>query len=328
MTTPEEVTKGLSPLQCEAIEWVVRLTSGIATAEDANALHEWRARSPEHARALVEAAGLRQKLREVAREPSEGHRVVVPLAKPQLRAGRRAMSRRALLGGALAASTAGLLVRPPLGLWPTLAELTADYRTGTGEQRQIALSDGISLQLNTQTSVAMRPSVGEQRVELISGEAAVSADVPQSKRFVMVAGNGRADAAQANFTVRRSDSGVCVTCIDGEVHVEQSGRLVSLRARQQVTYTEDTLGSVIAVDPDVATAWRKGLLVFHDVPLNLVVDEINRYRPGRIILVGTKLGARLVNGVFQVDRIGGVVDQLRDLGLAATDLPGGVVLVS
>ncbi len=324
MTNPDEMT---DRLQREALDWVIRLTSGAATVEDADALQKWRGLSAAHARAFAEAARLRRSLRDAVREPDVNRgAVILPLRPP--RNSRTVVTRRALLGGAIAASAVGMIARPPLGLWPSLAELTADYRTGIGEQRRVALSDGVSVQLNTQTSIAVRPTLHEHHIELISGEAAVTTAVPSAQRFVMIAGNGRANAVQANFTVRRDGDDGCVTCVDGEVQVEHGGGLVRLGARQQVTYTKRNVGSVVAADPEVATAWRRGLLVFHDVPLNLVVEEINRYRPGKIILVGSKLGSRLVNGVFQVDRIEGVIDQLRNLSLTAKSMPGGIVLVS
>ena len=44
------------------------------------------------------------------------------------------------------------------------------------------------------------------------------------------------------------------------------------------------LGDVIGVDTVVVTAWRDGVLVFRNTPLVRVIEEVNRYRPGRIIL--------------------------------------------
>ena len=51
-----------------------------------------------------------------------------------------------------------LALKPPLGLWPSLSELGADYRTGTGEQRTIAFAGDVQIALNTQTSLTIRPA--------------------------------------------------------------------------------------------------------------------------------------------------------------------------
>lgn len=80
--------------------------------------------------------------------------------------------RRAFLGGALAAGVAVLALRPPLGAWPSLQELSADYRTGTGEQRQVALSQQMTVQMNTQTRINVR---APEAIELLGGEAEILA---------------------------------------------------------------------------------------------------------------------------------------------------------
>ena len=43
--------------------------------------------------------------------------------------------------------------------------------------------------------------------------------------------------------------------------------------------------------------WREGVLVFRDMPLSEAVAEINRYRPGRIMVLDDALAARRVSGV-------------------------------
>ena len=56
------------------------------------------------------------------------------------------------------------------------------------------------------------------------------------------------------------------------------------------------------------TAWQQGLLIFRDVPLARVIDEVNRYRPGRIIVVDPRLGRREVVADFRLDRLDAVVE--------------------
>jgi transmembrane sensor len=327
MTHSDDQTGELDPLQREALQWIVRLTSGAATAADAEALRRWRAQSEAHEAAFLEAARLRRTLRRAAAEiaaeyPSSTGGARCPAGRPV------SAGRRALLGGAIAASAAAaayLALRPPMGLWPSLAELTAEYRTATGEQRQVTLADGVSLAMNTQTSIAV-PSPRE--IELIAGEAEIRIGQPPSQPLEVVAAGGRTIAGEATFNVRRYGSLVAVTCLEGGVEVRQHHRSANLRASQQVSYGNGNLGDIVSVDPALVTAWRQGLLIFHNERLSLVIDEVNRYRPGRIILANGQLGNRLVNGVFHVDRIDGVIDQIRKLGATVVSLPGGVVLVS
>ncbi len=98
---------------------------------------------------------------------------------------------------------------------------------------------------------------------------------------------------------------------------------------QQVSYSDAGLGSVESVDVDRATSWRSGLLVFQNRPLAEVIGEVNRYRPGRIIITNEDLGRRVVNGTFRGDQVDTFIAQIEQLfGAKVTRLPAGLLLLS
>src|SRR3981081_1063818 len=317
------------PLLNEALDWVVRLKTGETTRGDVEALQRWRQQSPTHEEAFKKAARLFRNAGTAARELANEQRVadVAPVLQRLLP---RPLARRAFLGGAIAAAAAGyMLVRPPLGLWPSLEELSADYRTGKGEQRKLVVAPDVSLELNTQTSVALRSAQNETHIELISGEASVMAKLPSSKPLVMLAGDGRITALQADFNARCLERIVSATCLDGVVDVEQGRNMVRLHKGEQVSYSGAGIGASVPADAAQVTAWQAGLLIFRDRPLANVVDEINRYRSGKIIITSDDLKRRLVNGTFQLDRLENFVAQVEQLfGAKARSLPGGVVLLT
>ncbi len=315
----------------DAHAWVRRLTSGEATVADAQALQQWCDASPSHAAAFADARRLWRDLgpageRVRARERAEVRRPA-------------RVGRRVFLGGALA-SVAGIgaAVIAPVGLWGAMTSLAhADYRTSVGEQRQIALTDDVTVNLNTRTSIALmkdgaQASGSSSRsvrsgVDLLDGEIAVD-NSHSAGRFVVAAGDGRAIGTQANFEVRNLDTRVCVTCVSGNVRVELGGNSVQLAANQQVIYQGQQLGRATSVDTTVATAWRSGVLVFRDTPLSDVVGEINRYRAGRVVVVDSHLAQSRLSGRFRIDRLGDVFAQIQEvLGARVTQLPGGIVVV-
>ncbi|MCS3420521.1 FecR family protein [Pseudomonas yamanorum] len=294
-----------SPLHDEARDWLVLLTSGRATVADAKALRQWCAQSPDHARAFEQAKVLWRQLAPAAEQ----------FSRP------RHFGRRAFLGGAIAASAAVLMVRVtvPGGF----AGLTADYRTEVGEQRRVELSDGVRLELNTQTRISRR----DDGIELLEGEVEVLANVAMPLR--VQAGGGWLSTAQARFNVRNTDHSVCVTCIDGAVAVAVGGRTVRLESGRQVTYDASGVGEPVAVDTQAVVAWREQVLVFDNATLATVVDEINRYRPGMLLLMNAQLGKRRVQARFSLNQLAGVALLIRDAyGAKCTELPGGVVLLS
>lgn len=315
----------LAPLHAEAHAWVRRLTSGEATAADAAALRQWCGRSPAHAAAFSEASQLWQAFGPAGR--SLRHDETILNSARSSTAG-RVMSRRALIGGALAASVAGVMVvRPPLGLWPSVFELAADYRTGTGEQRQLAAIDGLSIQMNTRTSLSIGAGAGADTVELIAGEASFRSE--RSGTLSVVAAGGRTTARNARFDVRVNGSTACVTCLTDDVRVEHLARSVTLTPRQQVAYDANGLGAVIAVDPLIVSAWQQGLIICNMRPLADVIEELNRYRSGRIVLLNAELGRNPVNGRFRIDQPDEALAQIeRAFGVHRRTLPGGVVLLS
>ena len=294
-----------SPVHDEARDWLLLLTSGRATVADAKALQAWRAQSAEHAQAFEQAKALWQQLAPAAEQ----------VAQP------RAFGRRAFLGGAIAASAAVVMVR--LGAPGGFAGLTADYRTEVGEQRQVLLSEGVSLELNTQTRVSR---VG-QGIELLEGEVEVLAHVVQPLK--VLAGAGWVSAGEARFNLRNTDNKVCVTCIEGTLSVDVAGRSVRLEGGRQLTYSAAGVGEPVVVDTQAVVAWREQILVFNNATLATVVDEINRYRPGMLVLLNKQLGQRRVQARFSLQQLAGVALLIRDAyGAKCTELPGGVVLLS
>lgn len=312
----------------EAHAWVLRLTSGEATTSDLAAFNRWHV-SADHRRAFADAKLLWRMMR-LAAEQSLA-RSAVP-GRVAHRAPAAAMGRRAFLGGAIAASAAGVAVmatRPPLGLWPSVTEMTSDYRTAKGETREIQLAD-VSVSLNTQTSIALLPVSGDtDLIELVSGEAAVSADRPSTRSFAVLAGSGRVTGRNAAFNVRHIGSAGCVSCLTGEVLVEHGDAEVKLGPKQQVSFDPQGLQPVAATDLAVVSAWQHGMLVFRSDPLARVIEEVNRYRPGRIVLMNEELGRKQVFANFRIDRIDEVVPRLQSaFAIRVRTLPGGIVLLS
>jgi transmembrane sensor len=329
----EDRPTGLQALQREAYDWVARFAAGDARPVDLAAFRRWAARSPAHEAAFARASLFWKVSGSAGQELLAEGIATQDAGRQPIMARPARLGRRAVLGGALAASAAGvaaMVIRPPLGLWPSWSELRSDYRTEPGAQRQIALADHVSVKLNTRTSIALRSIDGQaDRIELIAGELAV-ATVPETTRPVIVAaGDGQTmSTAGTRFNVLYEDHVVCVTCVEGAVQVTQGASSVRLSAGRQTTYSDRGLGQVVAIDPAVVTAWQSGIIIFQSTPVSQVVAEINRYRPGRVILTNPELGRGLFNARIEISRIDQVIGQIAEVFDAhVTLLPGGIVLL-
>jgi transmembrane sensor len=336
---PRSASESPSPrLQREADRWLLKIKSGQATARDVAALRHWRSLSPAHALAFDRARQAWDALGAVG----EAWRVMGPTAAatPAPRPARRLFLGAGLaLAGTAAAAAA---VYPPLGLWPSLQELRADLRTGPGERRRVELAGGSWLELNTRTAAGHQAAPGEERVTLIAGELiAVGPRLPGGPAIgvrtgevrVMLArgaADGDADAvAEApQMQVRLAEDGVYVTCLAGAVELHHPAGLARLRPRERLRFTPQGLGDAQVVDIERLSAWRHGVLMFRDTPLAEAVDEINRYRAGRVVVMNEALARRRLSGTFRIERLDEVFDQLQAaLGARVRRMPGGLVLL-
>ena len=302
----------LDSLHREAIDWIVRLTSGEATVEDAERLKVWRARSADHEQAFRRASTAWRKTGAAGTTVPHGPR----------------MSRRLFLagagaGGALAAGWAGV----SLGLLPGLDQIMADYSTGTGEQARIELPDGSTVDLDGASALDAKFTNASRGVRLITGAAAFEL-APDARSFQAVIGPGEITARNAAFVVTMGAGPTLVECTRGAVDVTCNGS-VRLTAGQRTSFDAAGLSAPEAADIATAAPWRRGLLIFENRPLAEVVADINRHRRGRIVLTSSALGQRRVDGVFHLARPDEIVTNLANsLKLRLIELPGGLSLLA
>jgi transmembrane sensor len=314
--TLDETGQAMS-LRQEGMQWLALMISGRATDEDLAEMERWKHQSPAHGEALATAIRMRQLV--AAQDKFSGQ-------PPFLY---RPATRRLALGGAVAAAAVYSAARPPLALWPSLSELGADYRTGIGEQRQIALARGVSVAMNTRTSLSLRPNPGRPGIELVTGEIAMTTQLPKAAIFTVYAGKAQITASDANFDLRNDDGRVRVSCLEGRLAIRAGNVLRELGPSEQLQFAGNAIGEAVRVDPVVLTAWRHGLLIFHDASLSNIVAEINRYRAGKIVVMNAALASRRFNGQFKIAHIDNAVAELTHLSNASTSiLPGGIVLLT
>ncbi|HET7329316.1 FecR family protein [Dyella sp.] len=323
-------------LQREAQHWLLRLTSGSATMHDATAFEHWCGQSPAHVEAFAQTRRLWENLGPAADAwmAAEQTRTAAPAPAPRAAALPRTqprMSRRAFLGAAIAASAALVVLHPPLQLWPSLTDMVADYRTATGEQREIDLGHGVVVQMNTQTAINMRTSSDQAiGIELLGGEIQVKSTGARAAAVSVFAGNGRVDVGtMAKCNVRCDATDVQVTGLEGATTLRYQGQVAVLQTAQRAQYGEGGVGRVTPADIDAVMAWRRRVLIFDGQPLADVVREINRYRPGKVILANDALAQRKVQARFSLNQLADVAALIQDAyGAKVTSLPGGIVILS
>lgn len=297
-------------LEQQAVAWVVRLTSGDATDFDRQAVEAWRHLSLAHDQAFRKVERLW-----VGVEPLHNHvlgaggKVIAGAASsgsPSSQMKENSRRRVWIQWGAIAASIAALAVTLALTS-DALPLLRADARTGTGEQLTFPLNDGSQILLNTQAAVSVHYSEDIRRIDLLAGEAAFRVVKDAARPFVVRTQDGQVRAVGTEFLVHKTEAVVIVTVTEGVVDVSAPGvhedSPTRVHAGQRVRYSSSGVSQVEPVDLRAVTAWQRGKLIFEATPLTTVVEEINRYRPGRVVLLSDSLAYHRVSGVFDLDRL-------------------------
>lgn len=316
--------RGESRIELEAAEWVVRLEGHDPDPGEAQAFRDWHGSSELHAAAWRRAERTWQDMTRLPDGALDRHQPVDVIAStdPMPWQARKAntgpasetaspsgpsgrIRRRAII--AMAASM--LLALVTLGITgDPITALTADHRTETGEVTSVTLPDGSVADLNTGTAIRVSFGTHRREVELLQGEAHFDvAPLPDGAPFIVRAAETEAQALGTRFTVRRGAEGVTVGVLHHSVAVrapaQATGRVTAvLQAGQAVTSRgDDGLGPIRPLAPHRTAAWRRGQVIFDNVPLADAVREINRYRTERVVVLGDALSRRRISGVFRID---------------------------
>lgn len=203
--TDAQAPRDESVVRKEAVAWYARLCSGTITDAERAAWRQWQAAHPDHRRAWQRIESMRAALLQV---PAN-------IAAPALRMTEQARSRRqALRGVALLASTGtlGYVAWRGAGEQGFARPLLADYRTGIGQQREVALADGSLLVLDTATAVDVRFTGTERVVRLWAGAVLIETahqrqpqQAADPRPFDVQTAHGSVTALGTRFTVRHYD---------------------------------------------------------------------------------------------------------------------------
>ena len=282
MHDKSDAPHSVSEVQRAAHAWVIRLTSGNVQLSDRVKARAWCEQSLEHQQAFIDARRLWCLSASLIEPP--------PVARP---------SQYRVWAMGIAASLV-------VGLSLTFAHqeaLDADYYTSNGQRRQVLLADGSRITLNSNSAVDVNLTSKERRITVRKGEALFDVVPDSSRPFSVQAGDLNATALGTIYAVRREGRKVDVTVSRGRVAVTEGSDKVTLNVGEAVSTRSDGLGSKQSVDVGKILAWEQGRLVFEMTPLSQVLEQIERYRPGILLLKDKRLGALKVSGTFQLDNL-------------------------
>lgn len=295
-----DTATGRSRADEEAAGWFARLNQLSVTTEALWSFREWR-REPVNREAYARVEAAWEAAGRHTADPEIRAMTAQALARRPVRPD-KVRDRQGLRPVLLAASAAATLGAALVVVW-TLELTQPTYRTGVGEQRLVVLQDGSRVRLNTDSELKVRFRPGERRLVLARGEAFFEAAHDAKRPFVVDADGTQVRALGTRFDVRRDDTTVHVTLLEGRVTVGSPGRppAATLAPNQQLTVAGARVGAPVTADADEVSGWTTGRLSFRDEALDDALAEVNRYAIHKIRLdAPAALGRRPVSGVFNV----------------------------
>lgn len=306
---------GLNEVEREASEWIARLNASDVTPEDRAGFEAWRSAHLLHARVYEEMSALLAELEHAgpmvravsfAQSMNEATTVQSRDSSVRLRRAWRPWAAAALLA---AVSIAGALYLKP---WAS-SDL---YTTAIGEHATVALPDGSTLELNSNSAASVDFSKNARVIHLKRGEGYFKVTHDARRPFWVVGGGSWIRAVGTAFNVYLRPDDVRVTVSEGTVKVgsEDSlqGSLPSDLALANAPTAVLTAGEqadlhgsatdtrkLSAVEVQRAQTWREGTVYFENQPLGEVVDELSRYTPQRLIIEDVSIRRLPVGGTFE-----------------------------
>ncbi|MBT9183104.1 FecR family protein [Pectobacterium punjabense] len=306
----------------QAARWAIRLAEAPLDDEQELAFQHWLAQDSRHRHALEQAGMLWHELGSLSAEQKKGLQpqplVKLPTRRPH-RATQWKIAALLLLGFSLGTT------------WISdgIITLRSDYHADH-QVKQVTLPDGSQVDMDAGSAIALAYTPQERRVTLLQGSAwfTVAPTNAQEKRpFLVDAASGTTQALGTQFIVQNTSQITTVGVVEHSVQVTANGQTLRLDEEQAARYTEQGLTRLPGWNSRERGDWRRGLLIFDQQPLAIVIARINQYRSGTIVIPSSALRQRQVSGIFSLNELDNALQTMTaELGAKTVALPGVTIL--
>ena len=269
-----------------AIDWVIRLRDPGFDGWDA--FEAWLAADPAHADAYRRLAVADADMDDLLRSlPSARPSVVVPT--------HRSITRRAWLGGAIAASITGLIGFGVIERQPALYPV----ETAPGVRRTVTLEDGSRIALNGGTRVLLDRR-NARFATLERGEALFDVTHRDDAPFRVAVGDATLVDVGTRFNVLREGGATAVQVAEGAVIYNPDGEAVRLDPGQALRAIDGEAHlQLTAVSPAAVAGWREGRLIYDGQPMADIAADLARWS-GQSVRVDSRIATRRFRGVLSL----------------------------
>ncbi|MEF3076817.1 FecR family protein [Methylobacter sp. Wu1] len=305
----------------QAAAWFVRLRAENVADEEKAVFARWLAHDPAHRQAYADIcmlwgdAALKRALSEAETKPPE-----ISCLKKEAR------PRQRLLLAMAACLALAFVFRVELTVL-----LQADYATKVGEQKTVRLEDGSVVTLNTDSALAVTMQGGQRTIELLKGEAFFDVQPDARRPFVVHGDHSITRVLGTRFFVHEKGHSDEVKVLSGRVEVTDGQRWrqsVVLHDGDAVSVDRDGHSATGRLDTKLTTSWLNGYLVFEDIALGDVIEQVQRYRNGVVIFKDNSLRQLKINGRINLRDPAHILETLeKSLSVRITHLSDWLVII-
>jgi len=305
----------LNPLHLEACEWLEKRDFANWAQDDQTAFDAWIAQSPAHRIAYLRAeAGWKRTEMLAALRAFHPDRAQPP--SPARRTSWKIAAAIVVCGIAGTATYFGVKQNAP--------QYTA-YATTIGGHKTLALADGTKIELNTDTQVRLLNG-DHRKVWLDKGEAYFQVQHDAAHPFQVMAGHHKVTDLGTAFFVKRHAANTEVALVEGSARFDDTAagdaRSLTLTPGDVVIANAKTV-SLSRKKPAILSAelsWRHGVLIFEQMTLSAIADELNRYNQKKLVIADSAAARVKLGGTFRTDDVQAIATAAHEVfGLKVKD---------
>lgn len=326
--TPRNHNYDPSAAEDQAAHWAAKLDGSTLTATERRALDAWLDAHPSHRGLLASYCQLSTDLEQQVPLLAGIKDLPVEESSAPVSARPSPWSSRPLWVGAMLTAAAAVA----LVIWTGRPATGEQSLTAPAARRAaLALADGTQIEVNARTQLDVVLNRAERRARLISGQAFFAVAKDAQRPFIVETPAGVVQVTGTQFNVRADTPGMLeVTVVEGSVDVRPLDAAPADRPITLVAGTRYTAGTVSTVNPhEVADllAWRRGQVVFNDVPLSEALAYVGRHHDRRMTASAAAAAERL-GGRYDVDDLDGFLSLLGEaVGVEVTQRSDGSIAV-
>ncbi|WP_095093241.1 FecR domain-containing protein [Pseudomonas sp. Irchel 3A5] len=282
----------------QAIQWSIRLNSQGHNSQLREQCEQWRVAHADHECAWQRIQALNSDFNSRFQNLPAPGAAIEALENSAQRLSRRQTLK--LLSGLVVVGSSAWLSREvvPWQQW------SADFATSVGQRGRFQLSDGSSLQLNTDSAVDQDFSAERRLITLNRGEILVGcgADVQSTTRrpLLVHSRHGLFEGISGRFVVRQYQDQTRISVLEGQSIIRSpAASPITVSAGQHYLVSSRNAVQLPALNMD-AGAWSEGLIVTRNMRLRDFLTEVGAYRHGHLGCADDVADLRL-SGVFRLE---------------------------